>query len=107
NPPTASGTAMSTPKLAVPDASEGTKLRPRPSMDAGPFGRLILVGSTPAARAAGVTLRAKDAASRGPRKSDHGRNVRVHMRASRTGNTTRYTSGGTQRWFPEIVPTVE
>jgi hypothetical protein len=34
-----------------PVASEGAKLRPRPSIDPGPLGRLSFVGSTPLASA--------------------------------------------------------
>lgn len=42
---------MSTPKAAVPDASEGTKLRPSPSIEAGPCGKLMRVGAMLAALA--------------------------------------------------------
>ena len=41
---------MSMPYDAVPVDSDGSKLRPSPSIDAGPLGRLSRVASTPLAR---------------------------------------------------------
>src|SRR5690242_18589365 len=52
------------PNEAVPEAREGTKFFPRPSIEPGPLGRLMRVGSVPLAACEGVAAARKATTTR-------------------------------------------